>query len=76
MKNVAIINDLSGIGRCSMAVQLPIINALGHSVLPLPTGVFSCQSAFSSYHFTDLSEQMKIPLMTGKKKMFHLTELL
>lgn len=68
MKNVAIINDLSGIGRCSMAVQLPIINALGHSVLPLPTGVFSCQSAFSSYHFTDLSEQMKNTIDDWKKE--------
>ncbi len=68
MKNVAIINDLSGLGRCSMAVQLPIINTLGHTALPLPTGVFSCQSAFSSYHFTDLSEQMKNTINDWKKE--------
>lgn len=62
MKKVAVINDISGFGRCSMAVQLPILSTMQVMACPMPTGVFSCQSAFDSYHYTDLTEQMLITL--------------
>lgn len=59
MKKIAIINDLSGLGRCSLAAQLPIINGLEIEAMPLPTAIFSCQSGFKSYHYTDLTNQIK-----------------
>ena len=33
---IAVINDFSGFGRCSIAVALPIISAMGVQCCPLP----------------------------------------
>lgn len=59
MKNSIIFNDISGLGRCSLSVQLPIISTMKITTCPVPTGVFSCQSGFTKFHYTDLGEQVK-----------------
>jgi pyridoxine kinase len=45
MKNIipriAAIHDLSGFGRCSLTVIIPILSAMGMQVCPLPTAVLS-----------------------------------
>lgn len=38
---VAAIHDLSGFGRCSLAVILPVLSALGVQACPVPTAVLS-----------------------------------
>lgn len=38
---VAAIHDLSGFGRCSLSVILPVLSAMGVQVCPVPTAVFS-----------------------------------
>lgn len=38
---VAAIHDLSGFGRCSLTVILPILSAMGVQVVPVPTAVLS-----------------------------------
>ena len=38
---VAAIHDLSGFGRCSLAVILPVISTMGAQVCPVPTAVLS-----------------------------------
>jgi len=58
-KKLAMINDIAGYGRCSMTVSLPIINAMGVQVCPVPTSVFSNHTGFSTYQFLDLTENMK-----------------
>ena len=35
-KKLALINDVTGFGRCSVTVELPIISALKIQVCPLP----------------------------------------
>lgn len=35
------VHDLSGAGRCSLAVILPVLAAMGHQPIPLPTAVLS-----------------------------------
>jgi len=35
-KKLAVINDLSGFGRCSIAVELPIISAMMKAPAPMP----------------------------------------
>lgn len=55
-KKVAVINDLTGFGRCSLAVVLPIINAMQVQACPVPTSVFSNHMGFPSYHYQDLTE--------------------
>lgn len=58
MKHSILFNDISGLGKCSLSVQLPILNHMNISTCPVPTGVFSCQSGFSNFHYTDLQEQL------------------
>lgn len=38
---VAAIHDLSGFGRCSLAVILPVMSAMGIQVVPVPTAILS-----------------------------------
>ena len=40
-KKIAVINDMSGFGRCSIAVELPVISAMKVQCCPLPTSIFS-----------------------------------
>ena len=55
MKKIAVANDISGAGRCSLTADLPVISALGVQCCPLVTSVFSAQTGYGSYHVRDLS---------------------
>ena len=55
---VAAINDLSGLGRCSLTAAIPILSAMGVQACPLPTAVLSNQTGFESFASIDLSEQI------------------
>lgn len=57
-KKIAVINDFSGFGRCSIAVALPIISAMGIQCCPLPTAIFSNHTGFDSFYWTDCTEHM------------------
>lgn len=62
MKNVpkiAAIHDMSGVGRCSMTVLMPILSALGCQVCPLPTALLSNHSEYKNFYFFDLTEHME-----------------
>ena len=48
-KKIAVINDFSGFGRCSIAVSLPIISAMKIQCCPVPTSIFSNHTGFDSY---------------------------
>ena len=58
-KKIAVINDFSGFGRCSIAVALPIISAMGIQCCPLPTAIFSNHTGFESFYWTDCTEHME-----------------
>ncbi len=58
-KKIACINDISGLGKCSLTVALPIISALKCQCCPLTTSVLSSQTGFSKYTFTDLTDSME-----------------
>lgn len=58
IKKVAVINDISGIGRSSLTVALPIISALGVQCCPFPTAVLSCQTNYPNFSFFDFTEEM------------------
>ena len=58
IKKVAIINDLSGIGRCSLTAAIPILSALGVQACPFPTAILSNQTEFDSFTFFDLTNEM------------------
>lgn len=58
LKKVAAIHDLSGIGRCSLTVALPILSALKVQCCPFPTAILSSQTGFPKYSFLDLTNEM------------------
>ncbi len=55
---IAVINDFSSFGRCSIAVALPIISAMKIQCCPLPTALFSNHTGFESFFRTDCTDFM------------------
>ncbi|MDD4765092.1 MAG: pyridoxamine kinase [Atribacterota bacterium] len=59
VQRVAAIHDLSGFGRVSLAVVIPILSTMGIQVCPLPTAVLSTHTgSFKNYKFIDLTTHM------------------
>lgn len=57
-KRIALINDVTGFGRCSVTVELPIISALKIQVCPLPTALLSVHTGFENYFMDDFTDRM------------------
>lgn len=66
-KKIAVINDFSGFGRCSIAVALPIISAMKIQCCPVPTSIFSNHTGFSSFFYSDYTEHMDAYIDEWKK---------
>ena len=66
-KKIAVINDFSGFGRCSIAVALPIISTLTIQCCPLPTSIFSNHTGFDSFFFDDYTDKMPLYINEWKK---------
>ena len=58
MKKVALINDLSGFGKCSLTAAIPVISIMGLQACPLPTAVLSAQTGFPSFYCDDFTDKM------------------
>ncbi|MGN1124446.1 MAG: pyridoxamine kinase [Eubacterium sp.] len=58
MKKCAVINDLSGFGKCSLTASIPILSAMGCEVHPLVTAVLSNQTAYDSFKSFSLTDTM------------------
>jgi len=57
--SVAAIHDLSGFGRTSLAVVIPVLSSMGIQVYSLPTAVLSSETgAFEDFVFVDLTHAM------------------
>jgi len=55
---LAAVHDISGFGKCSLTVVLPIISAMGVEVCPLPTAVLSTHTGFEGFTFLDMTDEM------------------
>ena len=60
MKRVALINDLSGFGKCSLTAAIPVISVMGLQACPFPTAILSAQTGFSSYFCDDYTDKMDV----------------
>ncbi len=58
-KKIAVINDLSGFGRCSLTAAIPIISAMRVQCCPLPTSIFSNHTGYPSFYFDDFTQHMQ-----------------
>ena len=57
-KRIALINDITGFGRCSVTVQLPLISAMRVQACPLPTAILSVHTGFPNHYLDDYTERM------------------
>jgi pyridoxine kinase len=55
-KKVLAIHDMSGFGRCSLTVIIPVISAMGFQVCPVPTALLSAHTGFYGMEFVDTSD--------------------
>ena len=67
-KKVVSIQDISGLGRCSLTVVIPVLSAMGIQVCPVPTAVLSAHTGYSEFVMRDLTDFMK-PALEHYKKM-------
>ncbi len=57
---VAAINDLSGFGRASLTVAIPILSSMEVQACPIPTAVLSTHTTgFTDYCFVDMTDFMR-----------------
>ncbi|MGX8700596.1 pyridoxamine kinase [Caproiciproducens sp.] len=58
-KRIAAIHDISGFGKCSLTVALPILSAAGIEVCPVPTAVLSSHTGgLEGFTYRDLTDDM------------------
>ena len=64
---IAVINDMSGFGRCSIAVALPVISHMKIQCCPVPTSIFSNHTGFKEFFFEDYTPKMEKYISNWKK---------
>ena len=58
-KKIAVINDISGYGRCAITVMLPIISYMGVQCCPVPTAILSNHMGYPNYYMDDYTDRME-----------------
>ncbi|POP33588.1 pyridoxine kinase [Lactonifactor longoviformis] len=58
-KKIAVINDLSGFGRCSLTAAISVLSAMGVQACPLPTALLTAQTGYPSYYCDDYTDKME-----------------
>lgn len=58
MKKVAVIQDLSSFGKCSLTAAIPVLSVMGVQACPLPTAFLSAQTEYPSYFCEDFTLKM------------------
>ena len=59
VQRIAAVNDLSGFGRCSLTVSIPVLSAMGFQVCPLPTAVLSAHTGYPNPLVRDFTADME-----------------
>lgn len=68
-KRVLAIHDISGVGKCSLTVALPIISAFGVETSVLPTAILSTHTGgFEGFTYRDLTEDI-LPIVKHWKSL-------
>ena len=57
-KRIALVNDITGFGRCSVTVELPLISAMKIQACPLPTAILSVHTGFPDHYLDDYTSRM------------------
>lgn len=70
MKKIAVIQDLSGLGKCSLTAAIPVLSVMGVQAVPLPTAVLSNQTGYPSYYCDNYTEHMEQIMTEWEKRKF------
>ncbi|MBQ8908640.1 MAG: pyridoxamine kinase [Clostridia bacterium] len=70
-KRVLAIHDLCCVGKCSLTTAIPILSAAGMEACALPTAVFSTHTAFPTFTFLDLTDELTRMASAVKEHQFH-----
>ena len=65
-KKIALINDVTGFGRCSIAVMAPIVSVMKIQAVTIPTAILSTHTQFPEYYFDDYTPKMRDYIQTYK----------
>jgi pyridoxine kinase len=65
-KKIALINDVTGFGRCSTAVMAPIVSAMKIQAVTVPTAILSAHPQFKEYFIEDYTPKLKEYINTYK----------
>ncbi|MFJ7735628.1 pyridoxamine kinase [Lysinibacillus sp. NPDC097287] len=58
MKKVAVIQDISSFGKCSLTAAIPVLSVMGVQAVPLPTAILTAQTGYPSFYCEDLTPKM------------------
>ena len=70
-KKIAVINDLSGFGRCSLTVAIPVISSMKIQCCPVPTSILSSHTGYPHYFFHDCTNLLEPYLESWKALDLH-----
>ncbi|MBC6971839.1 pyridoxamine kinase [Bacillus sp. Xin] len=59
MKKVAVIQDLSSFGKCSLTAAIPVLSVMEVQACPLPTAILSAQTGYPSFFCEDFTSKMQ-----------------
>lgn len=76
MKKCAVLNDISGFGKCSLTASIPVMSAMGIQVNPVVTGVFSNQTGYDSFESVDLTDMLPLTTRQWSKLSPHFDGIL
>lgn len=65
-KRIALINDLTGFGRCATAAISPILSTMKIQTVHIPTAILSANTLFKGYYFDDYTSKMNDYIQTYK----------
>ena len=57
-KKAVLINDLSGLGKCSLTAAISVLSVMGIQACPMPTAVLTSQTGFESFYCNDCTDNM------------------
>lgn len=58
IKKAAVINDLSGFGKCSLTSAIAVLSVMGIQPCPMPTAVLTNQTGYKNHYCIDLTDEM------------------
>ncbi len=68
IKRVATINDLSGLGKCSLNAAISVLSVMGVQPCPIPTAILTNQTGYDSYYSYDYTDKIEHYTTEWKKR--------